>query len=223
MKKHFEFGAGGVIGDVGLALEQKEALKLHIGERIPESDKRRFLDAASIAVDRANKSQIYHGNDAKSVKQLENFSKAAHAMVSAIDGLRATDYGKDQDPFQYLGIYFDECLYITDPAIKPPVKWRRYKPKLEDILDQLQEDLKHLESVADYTASKIPVSRGSRPGVRKSKEVAQEVIGAYQETFGCLPAITRGSWFANFMAELGKVLELDIGDRVLSDAKKSIS
>ncbi len=223
MKKPFEFITGSTYGDFGLTDSQKNNLKIHLGEKFPKNKKKAFLDLVSVGIDRANKSRVILGNEKPTIDRIEKFSYAAHALGNAIDGLKSTSEGLDQDPFQYLATYHEESLFLTEPYIKLPTAWLKFKPKLEDILNELQLITNQMELLADYTITKIHVSNGSRPDVQQAKCIALAVTEEYQKFFKKLPPFSRGSWYANFMTELGRTLQLEIGDRVLSYAKASLS
>jgi hypothetical protein len=227
MKKSFKFGAGGSIGEA-FSLEQKNKLKQHlIKSRLNDEEKSEFIDGVSQAIDEVKKSEIFSGNDGKTVERLRTFENAAHVLVSAINGLKADFEGKDQDPFQYLAVYLNECLYATNPAIKLPASWIELKPQPEDILNNLKKTLveikdvaEHLEKVAEYSKEKATelVSKGSRPADDKAKRIALAVTKVFFKKFGYFPPYRRGSWFDEFMATIGDDNEITISERTLKFA-----
>jgi len=224
MRKPFVFGASGAIGSYGLDENQKEILMLHLSLEMTDKDKTTFLNEVSAIVDELNKMQIFFGSPAEAKKRLTTFSKASHTMISAIEGLKARGEEINQDPFQCLAIYFDENLFASNPHVKLSNSWRQNPPKLEDLLNDLQETLKQLERITNYSLEKIPSDKGARLSDARARELAHEVTSAYKSIFNTMPPYARGSWFANFMDVLGNMLmpAIQVGEKPLTYANKRL-
>ena len=215
----FSGGEGEIVNPDFLSATTKSRLRnILVDSGLYDAEKEQFIAACNDHIQAYGPFENPPASAANTIKEIASLASKAHGLLNEM-GLLSSEA---QELF---AVHCSTLALGSNPPVKleQPIKDElAYKIHQIGGLGVFWQWVQALQQVAEYAASKPQPTRQSKPSQSKATAMVTAIANCYLAITGKYPPATRGGWFEQYVAEIGKAACLSIGPRIINGALKQI-